>query len=102
MLERDLEKACRLTAIERKFMLIKLVSPGFSGIPDRLLIDAIGGMSFVELKTETGRLSKLQQAVHNKLRSHNCHVTVIRNLQQFGELLDAYERSVTPLPTHRD
>ena len=45
----------------------KFISPGNAGVPDRILIMPGGHVHFVELKTETGRLSKIQEAQHKKL-----------------------------------
>lgn len=38
----------------------KFVSPGNIGVPDRIIVWPDGAVHFVELKTETGKLSKLQ------------------------------------------
>ena len=39
----------------------KFVSPGNPGVPDRIIITPIGKTVYVELKTETGRLAKVQK-----------------------------------------
>ena len=39
----------------------KFVSPGNPGVPDRLIITPTGKTIFVELKTEVGRLAKVQK-----------------------------------------
>lgn len=50
----------------------KFVSPGNSGVPDRLVALPGGRIEFVELKTETGRLSKLQQHQIRQLNALGC------------------------------
>lgn len=50
----------------------KFVSPGSSGVPDRLVVLPGGRIEFVELKTETGRLSKLQQHQIRQLNALGC------------------------------
>ena len=42
-------------------MCLKFVSPGTLGVPDRIIITAKGRVIFVELQTETGRLTKSQR-----------------------------------------
>lgn len=42
-------------------MCLKFVSPGTPGVPDRLIITPTGRIIFAELKTETGRLAKIQR-----------------------------------------
>lgn len=48
---------------------MKFISPGHSGVPDRIVIMPGGHIYFVELKTETGVLSPLQIEMHNQLRA---------------------------------
>lgn len=50
----------------------KFVSPGNSGVPDRLVVLPGGRIEFVELKTETGRLSKLQLHQIRQLNALGC------------------------------
>ena len=47
----------------------KFVSPGRSGVPDRIVLLPGGKVIFVELKTETGALTPRQIEVHNQLRA---------------------------------
>lgn len=46
----------------------KWVSPGHSGVPDRIVMLPGGRIIFVELKTDTGKLTPLQIETHNILR----------------------------------
>lgn len=55
----------------------KFVSPGNVGVPDRIVITPEGRVWFVELKTETGKLSKMQRYQLNRLRAQNCNVVVL-------------------------
>ena len=56
---------------------LKLVSPGNAGVPDRLVLLPGGRVIFVELKTDTGRLSPLQEFVHGRLRRLGMDVRVL-------------------------
>ena len=49
-------------------MAIKLISPNFAGLPDRLVLLPHGKMFFVELKATGQKPRPLQIAVHRKLR----------------------------------
>ncbi len=40
---------------------MKFVSPGQDGVPDRIVVMPGGRVYFVELKTETGKLSRIQK-----------------------------------------
>lgn len=47
----------------------KFVSPGNPGVPDRLIITPTGKTIFVELKTEVGRLAKVQKWQRSERRN---------------------------------
>lgn len=50
-------------------MCMKFVSPGTAGVPDRIIITATGKILFVELKTETGHLSKIQMYTIGEMKN---------------------------------
>lgn len=56
----------------------KWVSPGNSGVPDRIVILPDSRVIFVELKTETGRTSALQDWQIGTLRGLGQKVRVLR------------------------
>ena len=56
----------------------KFVSPGNRGVPDRLVITPDGCVFFVELKSQTGRLSELQKFQKSELEKRNVTVRVQR------------------------
>lgn len=64
-LERNIERKFRDEIKLRGGMAIKLT--GLAGIPDRMVLMPGGKITFVELKTSTGRKSKIQHAVQAKL-----------------------------------
>ena len=45
----------------------KFVSPGNPGVPDRIIITPTGKTVYVELKTEIGRLAKVQTVSYTHL-----------------------------------
>ncbi|WP_093802250.1 VRR-NUC domain-containing protein [Streptomyces sp. Wb2n-11] len=58
------------------FLCWKFVSPARGGVPDRIIV-ARGRIVFVEVKRPGGRLRKLQQRTHAKLRRHGAEVHVV-------------------------
>lgn len=68
-------------------MCVKFVSPGTPGVPDRIIITKTGRIIFAELKTETGRLSKIQRYVVGEMQKRGADVRVIKGLDSVKELL---------------
>lgn len=74
------------SAVEKKLLAgarkygwhpMKFVSPGNSGVPDRILIGPSGRTILAELKTEDGRLSPMQRVQIKRLRRLGHDVRVI-------------------------
>ena len=68
-------------------MCVKFVSPGTPGVPDRLIITATGRVIFAELKTETGRLSKIQRYTVEQMQKRGADVRVVKGLDAVKALL---------------
>lgn len=83
--ESNLEKYLVREIRARGGLCIKMTN--MSGIPDRLVIlpDLI---VFVELKTDRGRLSKIQKHVIKLLSALGCHVEVLYGRDQIKEFLE--------------
>lgn len=61
-LEKDIEKKLRQKVERLGGFCLKWVCPGWSGVPDRIVLLPGGRIHFVELKRpKGGRLSKLQE-----------------------------------------
>ena len=69
-------------------MCMKFVSPGTSGVPDRIIITSTGKVIFAELKTETGRLTKLQAYTIDEMRKRGADVRVVKGLSEVKALLE--------------
>jgi hypothetical protein len=67
----------------------KFVSPGFDGMPDRLLLFPSGKMAFVEVKRKGQKPRPLQQARHGLLQRMGFQVFVLDAAEQIGEILSA-------------
>jgi len=57
------------------------------GAPDLLALRA-GRVIFLEVKTETGRVSAKQAEAHEKLRAEGFEVRVVRDLDDIADLLE--------------
>ena len=66
----------------------KFTSPGFDGMPDRLVLLPGGHMAFVEVKALGEKPRPLQLARHKLLRGLGFKVYVLDDEQQIGGLLD--------------
>lgn len=72
-------------------MCLKFVSPGTLGVPDRIIITAKGRVIFVELKTETGRLTKIQRYVIGEMQKRGADARVVKGIDEVRELLAEIE-----------
>ena len=66
----------------------KFTSPGFDGMPDRIVLLPGGHMAFVEVKALGENPRQLQLARHKLLRGLGFKVYVLDDEQQIGGLLD--------------
>lgn len=66
----------------------KLVSPGFNGMPDRLVLLPGGKIGFVEVKAPGKEPRPLQVARHGLLRRLGFKVYILDDLKQIGGILD--------------
>lgn len=74
MRERDIEQWLRRQIENMGGKFVKFVSPGNNGMPDRIAIMPGGKVWFVELKTDKGRLSALQEWQRQQLETLGCQV----------------------------
>lgn len=66
----------------------KFVSPGNAGVPDRIVVLPGGKVIFVELKTETGRLSEIQKRQIARLKERGCDVIELHGIKDTEEFLE--------------
>ena len=66
----------------------KFVSPGLSGMPDRLVLLPGGQIAFVEVKAPDKVPRPLQEARHRMLRKLGFKVYVLDDVGQIGGILD--------------
>ena len=66
----------------------KFVSPGYDGMPDRIVLLPGGHIGFVEVKAPGEKPRPLQEARHELLRRLGFKVYVLDDEQQIGGILD--------------
>jgi hypothetical protein len=90
----------REKAIERKLVQAikqcggiapKFVSPGFDGMPDRLVLLPGGRIAFVEVKATGCRPRALQVSRHEMLRRLGFRVFILDDAAQIGGILSAIQ-----------
>jgi len=86
MRELQIEKKLKnkIEAIGGKCM--KFVSPGMSGVPDRICLFPGGRVIFIETKAPGGRLRPLQRKRHQELRKLGFKVLVIDSEEKINEI----------------
>ena len=67
---------------------LKFTSPGFDGMPDRLILLPCGKIAFIEVKRHGEKPRPLQEARHGMLRRLGFAVYVLDNGAQIGEILE--------------
>ena len=90
---------------KRGGLCYKFTSPGNPGVPDRIVILPGGTTVYVELKTEIGRLAKIQKWQIEELRKRGADVRVLKGMDQVMNFLEEVmpnEVHSTRLPAVRD
>ena len=101
MKESELErKFCRLVA-QAGGKAYKFVSPGNTGVPDRIVVLPGGRVGFVELKREGGKPGKLQRLRQAELEKLGCYTAVVDSTECAVAAIDEMMRQV-PLAHARD
>ena len=85
MRESEIEKILVYEVKKLGGIAYKWVSPGNDGVPDRTVVFPDRKPVFVELKTDKGRLTTLQEAQIGRLRRLGQEVTVIYGLDGLSQ-----------------
>lgn len=88
MQENIIEQRLRKETKARGGLAFKFVSPGMSGVPDRLVLMPGGRMAFVELKAPGKNLRELQKKRKEQLEKLGFTVYVADSLEMIGGILD--------------
>ena len=89
MREKTIEKKLVIAIKDMGGIAPKFMSPGFDGMPDRIVLLPGGRMGFVEVKAPGKVPRPLQEARHRMLRLLGFKVYVLDTVDQIGGILDA-------------
>ena len=87
--EQNLVKAVRLAG----GFCIKFTSPGFDGVPDRLVLLPKGRMAFIELKAPGKKPRALQKRRMKQLSALGFPCYVVDNIDVIGGVIDEIQSS---------
>ena len=88
MQEKKIEQKLALMVKHRGGICPKFVSPGFDGMPDRIVLLPGGNMAFVEVKAPGKKPRALQTSRHTLLQKLGFRVFVLDAEEQIGGILD--------------
>jgi hypothetical protein len=93
MKEKDIEQHLVSAVCQRHGLCPKWVSPGFDGVPDRIILLPCGRVAFAELKAPGKKLRPLQLRRKRQLEALGFRVYVIDHPDQIGGALDELQTS---------
>lgn len=82
MTEKRIEAAFRKAVKNRGGLALKFVSPGFTGVPDRIVLLPGGRIEFVELKAPDKKPTSRQLVVHEQFRRLGFKVRVVDSFEE--------------------
>jgi len=88
MREKEIEQKFTLMVKQAGGLALKFVSPGMSGMPDRIVLLPGGHTAFVEVKAPGKVPRPLQEVRHRMLRKLGFKVYVLDNADQIGGVID--------------
>lgn len=88
MREKEIEKKLIREVRHRGGVCLKFISPGFAGVPDRIVLLPDGCVAFVEVKAYGEKTRPLQTSRHKLLRRLGFKVYVLDDPEQIGGILD--------------
>lgn len=88
MLEKEIEKFLVREVKKIGGISFKFISPGNAGVPDRIVILPNGRVVFAELKTDKGKLTKLQEVQIKKISDLGADARVLRGMEGVKEFIN--------------
>ena len=88
MREKTIEQKFRAAVKAAGGLAVKFTSPGFDGVPDRIVLLPGGKMAFVEVKAPGEKPRPLQLARHRLFRRLGFRVYVLDEKSQIGGMID--------------
>lgn len=86
MREKYIEQALVREVKRNGGLCLKFTSPGFSGVPDRIVLLPEGRITFVEVKAPGKKPRNVQLYVHELLRALGFRVLVLDSIEQIKEV----------------
>lgn len=93
MNEKFIEKKLVETVKKLGGLAPKFVSPGFDGVPDRIVLLPHGVFAFIELKAPGKEMRPLQVRRKRQLEQLGFSVYCVDSLKQIGVILDEIQSS---------
>ncbi len=87
MKEKDVEQRLFKAVRQSGGLALKFVSPGFNGVPDRLLLFSGGRLAFCEVKAPGEKPRPLQVHRMEQLREMGFRVYVVDSVEQIGAMI---------------
>lgn len=88
MREKTIEHKLVMEVKSASGLALKFVSPGFVGVPDRVILMPNGKVAFAELKAKDKKPRPIQARRIEQLRKLGFKVYVIDNTQMIGDVID--------------
>ena len=88
MREKTIEKRLSLMVKKQGGICPKFVSPGFDGMPDRLVLLPGGNIAFVEVKAPGKNPRMIQESRHRLLKRLGFKVYVLDSIDDIAEVLN--------------
>jgi hypothetical protein len=93
MPKKELENKLTLTVRAAGGLALKFISPGFDGMPDRLVLLPGGKLAFVEVKAAGLKPRPLQLYRHEQLRGLGFRVFVLDDEHMVGDIINEIRTS---------
>ena len=93
MTEKQIEQKLVKAVKAKDGLAPKFVSPGFDGVPDRIVLLPHGRIAFIELKAKGRKMRPLQVRRKRQLESLGFSVYCIDSTEQIGGILDEIQSS---------
>ena len=93
MKEKDVERKLKIEVEKAGGLCVKFISPGLSGVPDRIVLFPGGKIAFIELKAPGERVRPLQKVMIEKIRSLGFRVEVIDSKEAAKEFVQSTKKT---------
>jgi|TARA_R110000803_G_C11986843_1_gene321430 DNA anti-recombination protein RmuC len=90
MRESIIQQKITQKARQQGILCVKVDSSSSRGWPDLTCVLPNGTVLFIELKTPTGKLSRLQEHMIDKLKRNKANVHIIRSVEEFDHLVTSH------------